>query len=145
VTVLEGRASLERLLRGVRTVAVVGLSPNPERDSHHVSRYLHEHGFRVIGVNPNHAEVLGERCYPSLGALPPEIRRQVDLVVVFRRPEEVPAVIDEAASLGLRRIWLQLGVSSPEALARAEKHDLEVVAEKCVRVVHSIFLGKKPA
>jgi predicted CoA-binding protein len=140
VSLLESRADLERLLREVGTIAVVGLSPKPERDAHLVARDLQAHGYRIIPVNPNHAEALGERSYSSLREIPPALRAEIGLVLVFRRPEEVPRLVDEAASLGLRRLWLQLGVSSPEALRRAEAHGLDLVAEKCIRVVHSMYL-----
>ena len=127
-----------RLLSDCRTLAVVGLSTRPTRDSHTVSAYLQARGFRIVGIHPGQEQALGEPCYPSLSAVPDAERDALDLVVVFRRPEHVPDLLDEASSVGLRRIWLQLGVSSPEAEARARHHGMVLVADKCIRVVHSL-------
>jgi predicted CoA-binding protein len=136
--VLDTVEDLRTLLRAVKTVAVVGLSDNPGRESHKIAAYLQGQGFRIVGINPAHASVLGEPCYPSLSELPPDTLQELDLVLVFRKPDAVPSLIEEASRLGLRRVWLQLGVSSPDALEAASAAGIELVAEKCIRVVHSV-------
>jgi hypothetical protein len=131
-----------RLARASRTVAVVGLSPDPDRDSHSIARYLKDRGLAIVGVNPRCAEALGARCHASLAAIPEDVRRTIDLVLVFRRPDAVPALLDECAALALRRVWLQPGASSPEAAARARALGLELVAGQCIRVVHSLHAAR---
>jgi predicted CoA-binding protein len=134
-----------QLLSKAKTLAVVGLSPRRERDSHRVSAYLKENGYRIAGVNPNCTEALGEPSYPSLAALPGELLSRLDIVVVFRRPAEVPPLIEQMAGLGLRQLWLQIGVSSREALLLAEARGLVVVAERCIRVDHELLCGASRA
>ena len=128
-----------QILKDCRTLAVVGLSNNPGRVSNSVCAYMRRHGYRIIGVNPNYPEVFGEPCHPSLSEMPEETRNEVELVVVFRRPEEVPELLTECADLGLAKAWLQLGVASAEALEIAEKRNLEIVEEQCLMVVHSLY------
>ena len=135
---------LKRLLERARTIAVVGLSDDPQRESNEVAAYLRERGYRIIGVTPKVREVFGEPVYPSLSAIPEELKAQIDIVAVFRRPEAVPALIDEAAKLGLQPVWLQLGVSSPAALEAAAQRGVPLVAEKCLRVVHGIARVEAP-
>ena len=133
------RVDSTQVLNDCRTLAVVGLSANPGRVSHSVCAYMVDHGYRIIGVNPNYPEVFGETCHPSLTDMPTEVRGEVELVVVFRRPEEVPELLGECADLGLKKVWLQLGVASAEALDIAEKRELEIVEEQCLMVVHSLY------
>ncbi len=121
------------------TLAVVGLSTEPSRDSFTVSRYLQQHGFTIVGVNPNCREALGETCYPSLDELPDDVRDSVGAVVVFRRAGAVPEILEDCARLGLSRVWLQLGVSSPRAVELAASLGLELVHDQCIRVVHSLY------
>ena len=135
---------LKRLLERAKTIAVVGLSDDPQRESNEVAAYLRERGYRIIGVNPNVREVFGEPVYPSLSAIPEELKAQIDLVAVFRRPEGVPALIDEAARLGLQPVWLQLGVSSPAAMEAAAQRGIPLIAEKCLRVVHALARVEAP-
>jgi len=125
---------LRRILTSSRTVAVVGLSERPERDSHEVARYLQSQGYRIVPVNPTVREVLGERSYPSLSAIPAGIR--VDLAVIFRRGEAVPEIVDEAIARGIPAVWMQLGVESPAAATRAQAHGLAVVENSCFMVTH---------
>ena len=139
---LEKLEELGDLLARVRTIALVGLSPNPDRDSHSVGAYLQSSGYRVIGVNPGASEVLSEPCYASLTAIPEEVRRQIDLVTIFRKPSAVAPILEEAAGLGLRAVWLQIGVSSPVAIETASLLGLTLVANKCIRVVHGIVRVK---
>jgi predicted CoA-binding protein len=113
-----------------RTWAVVGCSPSPYRDSHGIAALLKERGHRVIPVNPEAQEVLGERCYPALGDVPGPI----DVVDVFRRPDAAGAHVDEAIAIGARAVWLQLGVIDHDAAARARAAGLQVVMDRCPRI-----------
>lgn len=123
---------VDRIL-AMRTIAVVGCSPKPERPSHYVAEYLKEQGYRIIPVNPGHAEILGETCYPSLTAIP----ERVDVVDVFRRSEEVLPVIEEAVRIGAKALWLQDGISHPEGEAMAREKGLLVVAGDCMLRQHN--------
>jgi uncharacterized protein len=116
------------LLRSAKIIAVVGLSSNPMRPSFGVSRFLQRQGFRVIPVNPNETEVLGERAYRSVRDVPDDI----DIVDIFRRPARVPEVVDEALAKGARCIWMQEGVINHEAAAKAEAAGLPVVMDRCI-------------
>ncbi len=124
--------SIEEILRACRTVAVVGLSPNPARPSHGVAAYLQSQGYRIVPVNPMIDEVLGERSYPDLEAIP----FRVELIDVFRRSEEVPPVAEQAIRVGAEALWLQLGVVHREAAARAAEHGLDVVMDRCTAIEH---------
>lgn len=119
---------MTHLLRNAKTIAVVGLSSNPTRPSFGVSRFLQRQGFRVIPVNPNETEVLGERAYPSVKDIPDEI----DIVDIFRRPARVPEVVDDALAKGARCIWMQEGIVNHEAAQKAEAAGLSVVMNRCI-------------
>ena len=119
--------TIERILAGCRTVAVVGLSSKPARPSHGVAGYMQRAGYRIIPVNPNEIEVLGENAYASLA----EVREQIDLVDVFRRSEEAGAVVDEAIAVGAKAVWLQEGVIDQDAAQRALDAGLMVVMDRC--------------
>jgi len=119
---------LARLLRETKTIAVVGLSSNPMRPSFGVSRFLQRQGYRIIPVNPNETEVLGERAYPSVKDVP----EQVDIINIFRRPARVPEVIDDALAKGARCIWMQEGVVNHEAARKAEEAGMSVVMDRCI-------------
>ena len=121
-------------LRDCRTIAVVGLSPKAHRDSHHVAEYLQQQGYRIVPVNPQATEILGERCWPSLTEAAQHER--IDLVDVFRNSADVPPIADEAIAIGARALWLQLGVRHDEAAARARAAGLAVVQDKCTLVEH---------
>ncbi|MBI4277908.1 MAG: CoA-binding protein [Armatimonadetes bacterium] len=112
-----------------RTVAIVGLSPDPQRPSHIVAAYLRGHGYRIIPVNPTVAEVHGERSYPNLRVVP----EPVDIVVIFRRPEHVPGIVDAAIAIGARAVWMQEGVRHEQAAARARNAGLIVVMGRCIK------------
>ena len=117
------------LLKSAKTIAVVGLSSNPARPSFGVSRFLQRQGFRIIPVNPQETEVLGEKAYPSVTALP----GPVDIVNIFRRPARVPEVVNEVIEKGgAQCIWMQEGVVSPEGAAKAESAGIPVVMDRCI-------------
>jgi len=122
---------LRALLGDARTVAVVGLSSKPDRPSNSVAAYLQDHGYRIVPVNPNETEVLGERAYPSLSDVPEDMH--VDVVDVFRRAEETPAVARDAVAIGARVLWLQDGIVNEEAYRIASDAGLEVIMGVCIR------------
>ena len=124
--------TIEAILRECKTVAVVGLSPKPSRPSHRVALYLQQQGYRIVPVNPNATEVLGEPCYPNLTAIP----HPVELVDIFRRSEEVSPVIDEAIQIGVEAVWMQMGIVDEDAGQRAEQAGLDVVMDKCTAIEH---------
>jgi predicted CoA-binding protein len=130
--------TIRRALLGGRTVAIVGLSPNPLRASYFVGYYLKRHGYRIVPVNPKESEILGETCYPSLSAIP----FPVDVVDVFRRPEAVPAIAEEAVKIGAKMLWLQFEVISPEGAAIAQAGGLDVVMDRCMKVEHARYMGR---
>ena len=130
-------ATLRRILRDNRTIAVVGLSANWYRPSYFAAKYLQEHGYRVIPVNPLYDSVLGEKCYKSLADIPDK----VDIVDCFRRSEEIPALAGEAIAIGAKVLWMQLGVRSEEARRRAEAAGLEVVEDRCMKIEHGRLFG----
>ena len=121
-----------QILRGGKTIAVVGLSSNPMRASHEVAAYLKNAGYRIIPVNPNETEVLGEKAYARLEDVP----EPVDIVDVFRRAEEVPAVAESAIKIGAKVLWMQLGIENAEAAERARAGGLVVVEDSCLMVEH---------
>ena len=123
--------TLRLILDEARTIAVVGLSPKPERDSHGVSRYLQRRGYRVVPVNPNETEVLGETAYPSLLDVPTDVA--IDIVDVFRRAEETPSVAEQAVRSRAKVLWLQEGIVNDEARRIAEEGGLTVVMGLCIR------------
>ena len=121
------------LVLAMKTVAVVGCSPKPERPGHYVAAYLKEQGYRVVPVNPGHQELLGETCYPDLSSIP----FPVDVVDVFRNPEVVEPVIDEAIKIKAKALWLQDGITHPEGEKRARAAGLLVVSNDCMLRQHN--------
>jgi uncharacterized protein len=121
--------TIRTLLTETRTWAVIGCSPDPGRDSHRIARLLQDRGFRVIPVNPKVTEVLGERCYPSLAAIPET--EPIDVVDIFRRADRAGAHVDEAIAAGARAVWMQLGVIDEAAAQRALEAGLQVVMNRC--------------
>jgi predicted CoA-binding protein len=120
---------IREVLTTTKTWAVVGCSANPARDSHRVARLLQERGYRVIPVNPNETEVLGERCYPDLPAIPED--EGVEVVDIFRRSELAGEHVDEAIAISAKAVWMQLGVIDGGAASRAQDAGLAVVMDKC--------------
>ncbi|MEO7402871.1 MAG: CoA-binding protein [Burkholderiales bacterium] len=129
--------TLRRILATCKNIAVVGLSANWYRPSYFAAKYMQEHGYTVIPVNPGYQEVLGVKCYPNLRAIP----GPVDMVDVFRRTEDVGPIADEAIAIGAKVLWQQLGVRNMEAVARAEAAGLECVIGRCVKIEHGRLFG----
>jgi len=127
--------SPKEILEQARTVAVVGCSDKPWRDSHRIALFLQQQGYKVYPVNPRLETVFGERCYPSVASLP----ERVDIVDVFRRPEAVPEVVEDAIAAGAGAVWLQLGITNAEAETRAEEAGLDVVANRCIAVEYRVL------
>lgn len=128
-------ATIQTILTECKTIAVVGLSSNPGRASYGVSRYMQQRGYRIIPVNPNETQVLGETAYPSLSAVP----EPFDLVNIFRRAEEAGAIVDEAIRLGVKAVWLQEDVIDEAAAQRAVNAGLLVVMDRCLLKEHLRF------
>ena len=128
--------SIADILRNSRTIAVVGLSTDPSRDSYSVSAYMHRAGYRIIPVNPEVDEVLGEKAYPTVESIP----EPVDIVNIFRRPENVPPVVDDAIAAGAKVVWMQTGIWHHAAAEKARAAGLEVVMDLCIRTEHQRLL-----
>ncbi len=128
---------LRRILMKNRTIAVVGLSAHWHRPSYFAAKYMLEHGYTVIPVNPAYTEVLGQACYPSLREVP----QPVDIVDCFRRAAEIPAIAGDAIAIGAKVLWLQLGVVHPGAARLAEAAGLQVVMDRCVKIEHARLFG----
>lgn len=126
-----------RILRENRTIAVVGLSAQWHRPSYFAAKYMQEHGYRVIPVNPTYDTILGEKCFRSLRDIP----GKVDIVDCFRRSAEIPAIAEDAIAIGAKVLWMQLGVTNAQARRRAEAAGLEVVEDRCVKIEHGRFFG----
>ena len=128
---------IRRILRTHKTIAVVGLSAQWHRPSFFAAKYMQEHGYRVIPVNPQYEEILGERCFKSLRDIP----EKVDIVDCFRKSAEIPAIAEDAIAIGAKVLWMQLGVENGEARRTAETAGLEVVENRCVKIEHGRFFG----
>jgi predicted CoA-binding protein len=126
---------LKRLMANATTIAVVGASSNPEKASYGIMQRLQRVGYHVIPVNPRETEVLGERSYPSLADIPVP----VDIVDVFRRAEDTPEIADEAVKMGAKALWLQSGIASEDAAARAKAGGLTVVMDACLGTMHAVL------
>ena len=130
-------SSLRRILRACRTIAVVGLSAEWHRPSFFAAKYMQQHGYRVVPVNPRYTEVLGETCYPSVQDIP----FAIDMVDVFRRSEDVLPVAQQAVAKGARCLWQQIGVKNLDADALAQKAGLDSVLDRCVKTEHARLFG----
>lgn len=135
--IVDDIAGLRGILARSKTIAVVGLSANWYRPSYFAAKYLQDHGYRVIPVNPNYTEVLGERCYPSVSAIP----EAVDVVDGFRKPEEMVALAREAVAKQASVLWMQLGIRNEEAARIANDAGLDVVMDRCMKIEHARILG----
>lgn len=129
--------TLRRILGESRTVAVVGLSQNWHRPSNFAAKYLKDHGYTIIPVNPAYAEVLGEKCYASLREIP----KAVDIVDCFRRAEDIPPLAADAIAIGAKVLWMQLGIINLEAAAVAHAAGLEVIMDRCIKIEHARLFG----
>ena len=129
--------TLRRILKESRVIAVVGLSADWFRPSYFAAKYMQEHGYRVIPVNPKYPAILGEKCYPSLRDIP----ERVDMVDVFRKTQDVPPIADEAIAIGAKVLWQQLGVRNEAAADRACAAGLDAVLDRCVKIEHGRLFG----
>ena len=121
-----------RKIYSLKNIAVVGMSKNPDKAAHYVPKYLHDHGYNIIPVNPTATEILGKKCYPTLLDIPVEI----DIVDVFRPSEQVKPVIEESVKIKPKVIWLQEGIHNPEAETIAQKSGIKVVFNRCMLAEH---------
>jgi len=130
-------AGLRRILTDNRVIAVVGLSANWNRPSYFAAKYMLEHGYTVIPVNPGQTEILGQKCYANLRDVP----QKIDIVDCFRKSEDIPPLAEEAIAIGARVFWLQLGVVNPAATQRVSAAGMEVVVDRCVKIEHARLFG----
>jgi len=131
---------LKDILLSAKTVASVGLSSNRAKESYGIAEYLKGQGYHIIPVNPTTGEVLGEKAYPDLESVP----EKIDVVQVFRKPEDVPPVVDSAIKVGAKVVWMQEGIVNEEAAEKARAAGLHVVMDACMRVTHRRLIGEKP-
>ena len=130
---------MKDILLSAKTIASVGLSSNQEKESYWIVSYLKDQGYRIIPVNPTANEILGEKAYPDLESIP----EKIDLVQVFRKPEDVPPVVDSAIKVGAKVVWMQEGIAHEEAAQKARAAGLQVVMDACMRVTHRRLIGEK--
>jgi len=131
---------LKDILLSAKTIASVGLSSNRMKESYGIVEYLKGQGYHIIPVNPTAAEILGEKAYPDLESIP----ERIDVVQVFRKPEDVPPVVDSAIKVGAKVVWMQEGIVNEDAAAKARAAGLQVVMDACMRVTHRRLIGEKP-
>lgn len=127
---------LKKLLTESKTIAVVGASLKPWRDSGSISNFLNKKGYNVFPVNPRYKEIYGMKCYPDLKSLP----EKIDVVNIFRNPDEVEPVIDEAIAVGAKSVWMQLGVINEAAAEKAQQAGLDVVMDRCISIEYSALM-----
>ena len=130
---------LHRIFSESRIIAVVGLSPKIHRPSNEVALYMQEAGYKIIPVNPGQTRILGEKCYPDLQSIP----GPVDMVNIFRRPDLVEPIVRDAVTIGAKIVWMQQGIVNEEAAEIAEKEGLTVIMDRCLKIDHMQFVGKK--
>ena len=128
---------LRRILKENHRIAVVGLSSNSMRPSYFAAKYLKDHGYEIVPVNPNYREILGEKCYPSLLDIP----GKVDVVDLFQKPEQIPGFVDQAIAIGARVVWMQLGIIHEAAADKARAAGLEVVMDRCMKIEYARLFG----
>jgi len=129
---------IKRIL-GMKTIAVVGLSKDPTKPSHDVAKFMQSHGYHIVPINPTVVEVLGEKSYPSLLKLPDELKREIEVVDIFRRAEDVPPIVAEAVQLHSnagrpKAVWMQLGIVNEEAARAAAESGMDVVMDRCMKI-----------
>lgn len=125
-------SQIAQILKETKTIAIVGISHKPDRDSHRVARYLMENGFFIVPVNPIREEILGQKCFRSISQIP----FPVDMADLFLSPDKVPKAVDEAISKGVKSIWMQIGVIHNEAAKRAMERGIKVVMNRCIKIEH---------
>jgi len=130
--------TIQRLLHTARTIAIVGLSDNELRASYFVGYYLRRHGYRIIPVNPRETEILGQKCYPSL----PDVPEPVDIVNVFRAPQALPGIAQQAVAIHAGALWCQFGVINADAARIAEDGGVTVIMDHCIKVEHARYVGR---
>lgn len=124
---------IDEVVKNSKTIAMVGLSPNPDKDSHKVAKYMQEHGYRIIPIYPKEDEILGEKVYRSLE----EIDGEIDIVDIFRKPEAAEKIVDEAIKRGsIKCIWLQLGIVNNKAVEKAEASGIKAIQNRCIKIEH---------
>jgi predicted CoA-binding protein len=133
--------TLRRILATNRVIAVVGLSAEWHRPSFFAAKYMKEHGYRIIPINPKYPTILGEKSYPSLESLPPEVAESVHIVDCFRRTDDIMPIAEAAVAIGARVLWQQIGVTNLEADALARRHGLDSVMDRCVKIEHARLFG----
>ncbi len=140
---LQTDIEIDQLLQQARTIAIVGLSNKPERDSYKVAMYLMEHGYQVLGVNPILAgtEILGQTCYASLQEAVDKTGLTIDIVDCFRKVEEIPAIVEAAIAVKARAIWMQLEIINERAAAMAKAAQMQVVMDRCTKIEHKRLHG----
>jgi predicted CoA-binding protein len=137
-------ADLRRILGTCKTLAIVGLSPQWHRPSFFAAKYMQEHGYRIVPVNPSATEILGQKCHPSVTAAAEALAREgtrIDMVDCFRKSEDIPPIADEAIAIGAKCLWLQIGVVHEGAAAKARAAGLDVVMDRCVKIEHARLFG----
>lgn len=137
MSTLPAAQRIAHILQHCHNIAVVGLSSKPDRASFDVARYMQASGYRIIPVNPNESEVLGEKAYASLSDA--AAHERIDLVNCFRNSEDIPPIVDEAIAIGAKAVWMQLGVAHAEAAAKAEAAGLKVVQDHCLKIDHRVM------
>ncbi len=128
---------IKEILKRYKVIAVVGLSDDPSKDSNMVAQYLIKNGYTVIPVNPNRKTILGLTVYPDLKSIP----FPVEIVDIFRKPADVPPVVEDAIAIGAKVVWMQLGIAHNESAQKAKEAGLQVVQSKCIKVEHSRYFG----
>ena len=130
---------MKDILLSARTIASVGLSSNPGKESYGIVHYLKSQGYRVIPVNPTADQILGEKSYPDLESIP----EKIDVVQVFRKPEDVPPVVESAIKAGAKTVWMQEGIVNEEAAQKAREAGMQVVMDACMRATHRRLIGER--
>jgi predicted CoA-binding protein len=131
--------TMKDILLSTKTIASVGLSSNTEKESYWIASYLKDQGYHIIPVNPTATEIFGEKAYPNLESIP----EKIDVVQVFRKPEDVPPVVDDAIKVGAKVVWMQEGIVNEEAAQKARQAGLQVVMDACMRATHRRLIGER--
>ncbi len=139
--IVDDIAGLRRILTRSHTIAVVGLSANWYRPSYFAAKYMRDHGYRIVPVNPSYSEVMGERCYPDLATAQRGAAAPIDIVDCFRKSSEILPIARAAIAIGAKVLWMQLGIRNDEAARLASAAGLDVVMDRCVKIEHARILG----